>query len=73
MRRFADPNNIPRSKGGGEQLTKPLWRYVDYEDMDERFVAAMQQAGYCATSPSTMPGTKAPRAGYQRPDSLPRL
>jgi hypothetical protein len=43
------------------------WQYCDFEDQDEKFICAMQRAGYIATTPSTTPGTKLPRAGYERP------
>jgi hypothetical protein len=31
------------------------------------FARAMQAAGYQITTPSTSPGTRAPRFGYERP------
>jgi len=36
--------------------------------MNARFIEACKAAGYQATSPSTVPGTKKPIVGYQPPD-----
>ena len=70
QRTFRDARRPGRPKQG-EDLGPP-WNYCDYEDMDARFIAAMQAAGYAITAPSTAPGTRAPRPGYERPDSLSR-
>jgi hypothetical protein len=42
------------------------WEAERRIEMDAAFVAAMQQAGYQLTAPSTVHGTKAPIIGYQR-------
>jgi hypothetical protein len=44
------------------------WQSWEIVNMDERFAEAMQRAGYPATSPSTVPETRCPKRGYERPD-----
>jgi hypothetical protein len=64
---FRDPAFTSGRRSSGECLTEQTWRFVDYELMDEKFIRAMQGAGYAVTGPSSHAGTKAPRAGYRRP------
>jgi hypothetical protein len=64
---FRDPSFTSGRRSSNERLDEPVWRYVDHELMDERFASAMQAAGFQLTAPSTCPGTKAPRSGYERP------
>jgi hypothetical protein len=66
---YRDPSVIYSARH--EELISPFWADHDYRDMDERFICAMKRAGYSVTQPSSRPGTRAPRCGYERPDSLP--
>jgi hypothetical protein len=62
---FVDPDLAPRSKQGAEtNLALGTWTQAEREEMNERFVAAMQAAGHAATTPSTIAGTRNPISGY---------
>jgi len=64
-----DPDKI---KTNGETFTdavlaqEGVWEPVQLIEMDARFAAAMTRNGYAITTPSSVPGTKAPIAGYRR-------
>ena len=45
-----------------------VWEPAEFIEMDARFVAAMTRNGYAITTPSSVPGTKAPLIGYRRED-----
>jgi hypothetical protein len=64
---FRDPNSIPGHKSG-ERISAKLapGRRASRQVMDAQFCAAMQRAGFSLTSPSTVPGTRAPIVGYRR-------
>jgi len=62
------PRHPARPDYLGEDLISQLWAKDDLIQMNTAFIAAMTRGGYQITTPSSRPGTKAPVAGYRRPD-----
>jgi hypothetical protein len=61
----------PAASTRAEDLLHSYWDVTDYRRMNERFVAAMERAGFGpVTAPSTHAGTRFPISGYQRADSF---
>jgi hypothetical protein len=67
-RNFRDPTLISRASRY-EDLRKSYWEPSDYATMNDRFVGAMERAGYSVTAPSMSPCTRYPVSGYRRDDA----
>ena len=71
MPRRRAPAHFPSKAASGLRPGDHIWKIgcwatEEREAQDAAFRAAMERAGYSATSPSTCYGTRAPIVGYQR-------
>jgi hypothetical protein len=66
-----DPDKIRTNRENWSDVVlaqQGVWEPAEFIEMDARFVAAMTRNGYAITTPSSVPGTKAPLIGYRRED-----
>ena len=65
-----DPDKISTNDPFSEAVLaqQGIWEPAELIAMDAAFAIAMMRAGYEITTPSSVPGTKAPIAGYRRED-----